>query len=168
MVSHQLQSHIKAKDSSLEELDYLRNQVIDKDSRVEELLLDLAAVAERHANDVDEIAETSVKEISELEDKLESEQDKLESTKLQHLEEIANLQASNDQQVKALKAELKALQERLDNASEQRLEASAQEDGTTQVLLKFQEQLLRKDQELSTLQAVSKKKYAEFEKQLAT
>ena len=44
----------------------------------------MAAVAERHANDVDEIAETSVKEISELEDKLESEQDKLESTKLQH------------------------------------------------------------------------------------
>ena len=41
------------------------------------------------------------------------------------------------------------------------------EDGTTQVLMKFQEQLALKDQQLTEVQATSKRKQVEFNTKLA-
>ena len=47
------------------------------------------------------------------------------------------------------------------------MQTSAMEDGTTQVLMKFQEQLALKDQQLTEMQANSKRKQAEFNTKLA-
>ena len=86
---------MKSNESSLEDLDFLRKQVIDKDNRVQELLLEKAEAEENHAKDIDEIAETSVNEISELEQKLEAEQEKLNESIAKHFEEIAGLKQAN-------------------------------------------------------------------------
>lgn len=53
--------------------------MIDKDARVQELLLEKAELEERHAKEVDEITETGVNEISELESKLEMEKERQEA-----------------------------------------------------------------------------------------
>eukprot|EP00354_Favella_ehrenbergii_P004437 CAMPEP_0170452578 /NCGR_PEP_ID=MMETSP0123-20130129/1427_1 /TAXON_ID=182087 /ORGANISM="Favella ehrenbergii, Strain Fehren 1" /LENGTH=80 /DNA_ID=CAMNT_0010714625 /DNA_START=440 /DNA_END=682 /DNA_ORIENTATION=+ len=73
----QLSSTVKQNETSLEEMDFLRKQAIDKDARVQELLLEKASLEEQHAKEVDEITETGVQEISELETKLEQVYDKM-------------------------------------------------------------------------------------------
>jgi len=77
MVTMQLSSTVKQNETSLEEMDFLRKQAIDKDARVQELLLEKASLEEQHAKEVDEITETGVQEISELETKLEQVYDKM-------------------------------------------------------------------------------------------
>mmetsp|Transcript_12540 Transcript_12540/g.16950 ORF Transcript_12540/g.16950 Transcript_12540/m.16950 type:complete len:84 (-) Transcript_12540:660-911(-) len=77
MVTMQLSSTVKQNETSLEEMDFLRKQAIDKDARVQELLLEKASLEEQHAKEVDEITETGVQEISELETKLEHVYDKM-------------------------------------------------------------------------------------------
>ena len=65
-------------------MDFLRKQVIDKDARVQELLLEKAELEEKHAAEVDEITETGVNEISELEVKLEQAQEQLKTVTSTH------------------------------------------------------------------------------------
>ena len=59
------------------------------------------------------------------------------------------------------------MQSKLRQNSEAKIAVSAKEDGTTQVLMKFQEQLALKDVQMIEMQQVSKKKMGDLEKQLA-
>ena len=60
------------------------------------------------------------------------------------------------------------MQQKLRNASEQRLDNSVKDEGTTAVLVKFQEQLVIKDAEITGIQVASKQKQQELETKLAT
>lgn len=59
MVTMSLQGTIKSNQDSLGDMDFLRKQVIDKDSRVQELLLEKAQLEEQNAKDIEEITDTS-------------------------------------------------------------------------------------------------------------
>ena len=58
---------------------------------MQELLLEKAEIDERHAKDIDEIAETSVNEINDLEQKLDKCEKKLNESQAKNYEEIAGL-----------------------------------------------------------------------------
>lgn len=60
------------------------------------------------------------------------------------------------------------MQQKLRNASEQRFDNSVKDEGTTAVLVKFQEQLVIKDAEITGIQVASKQKQQELETKLAT
>lgn len=125
MVSQELQRNVQSSEQSLEEMDFLRKQVIDKDNRVQELLLEKTAIEEQYSKEVDEITETGVTEISELEGKLEQAQEDYYANKQKHSEEVQSLKANFTKQNEELKAQIQAMQLQMRNASEKRLEVSA-------------------------------------------
>ena len=94
MVSLQLQDHIKSKESGLEDIEFLKKQLIDKDNRVQELLLEKAEIEEKHSREVDEITEAGVNEINELEGKLENFEEKMATILAKHADETTGLRAT--------------------------------------------------------------------------
>ena len=85
-------------------MDFLRKQLIDKDERVQELLLEKAEIEEKHSQEVDEIAETGVNEINELENKLEDYEDKMAMIPTKHADEIMSCRSNYEGQVANLKS----------------------------------------------------------------
>jgi len=110
MVSSQLQSTVQKAERSVEEMDFLRKQAIDKDQRVQELLLERAAMEERHTREVDEITETGVNEISELESKIEQLEERLQEADKLHAGEVGELRSGYEATIDDLKTQIQEMQ----------------------------------------------------------
>ena len=75
LVIEQLSKQIGNQEDS-DEVNRLKEQLEERDGTIEELTLEKNELEETHAKELEEITETGYNEISELEEKLDAEQEK--------------------------------------------------------------------------------------------
>ena len=75
LVIEQLQKQIENQEDS-DEVNRLKEQLEERDGTIEELTLEKNELEENYAKELEEITETGYNEISELEEKLDAEQER--------------------------------------------------------------------------------------------
>ena len=103
MVTMSLQGTIKSNQDTLGDMDFLRKQVIDKDARVQELLLEKAQLEEQNTKDIEEITDTSYQEITELEKKLQQAGEEKQEIETKHADQMQGFKTQYEAQIDELK-----------------------------------------------------------------